>query len=179
MRTAVLTILASGMILGSGFQVRAQDSINQEARNALYASAGNLVLWFTTNVNYERLLTTKDAKIYSSYYLHFGYGGFAAWGVSGRTTDISVQWLMGRKRSHLELGLGIVSFFDKKGYDIGVSNANYPYPHYAPEPPRSDYRFIWPAATIGYRYQKPGGGLVFRTGIASPDGLYLSAGYAF
>jgi hypothetical protein len=69
--------------------------------------------------------------------------------------------------------------FDKSGYDIGISNANYPYPGYEPEPTRLSYSLILPAITIGYRYQKPDGHLVFRTGIASPDGVYVALGAAF
>ena len=179
MKAACLTIFVLGSTLGSGLFGQAEDSITRAPKNVMYASAGNLVHYFTSNVNYERLLTTSDEKIHGSYYLHVGYGGFATWGVSGRTTDLSVKWLWGQRRSHFELGLGLVNFFDKEGYNIGVSNANYPSPGTSPEPSRFAYMFIVPAGTIGYRYQKPEGGLVFRTGIASPDGIYLSAGYAF
>jgi hypothetical protein len=136
-------------------------------------------LWFTANGNYNRLLKVKDRKWYGRYYLHFGFGTFASWGGIGTSTNLSLQWLGGRKKSHLELGLGLVSLFDKEGYDIGKSNANSPYSAYAPEPSRSDYRDIAPSATIGYWYQKPGKGFVFRTGVAFPDGVYLSVGFAF
>ncbi|MFT5057228.1 MAG: hypothetical protein ACI80H_001952 [Pseudoalteromonas distincta] len=33
-------------------------------------------------------------------------------------------------------------------------------------------------SSIGYGYQKPDGHLVFRTGITSPDGVYLALGTA-
>ncbi|GEM_PF-2316273 len=38
---------------------------------------------------------------------------------------------------------------------------------------------VYPAAAIGYRYQKPKGGFVFRTGLGWVDGIYLSFGSAF
>ena len=86
-----------------------------------------------------------------------------------------MQCLLGRKKSHLELGLGMASLFDKEGYNSAVQNAVY----YSAKPSREDYRSFLPAATIGYRFQKPDEGFVFRTGIASPDGIYLSVGCAF
>ena len=38
---------------------------------------------------------------------------------------------------------------------------------------------IIPAGAIGYRFQKPGGKFVFRTGIGFPESLYLSLGLCF
>ncbi len=162
-------------IIGFTMHVQAQEVNTEEPKNVLYGSVGNLVLWFTTNANYERLIKTKDANIFSRYYLHVGFGGYAAWAENGRSTDVSFRWLGGRKKSHLELGVGVVSLFDSQGYDIAKSNTQ----GYEPEPSRDDYRDFYPAATVGYRFQKLRGGLVFRTGLASPDGVYLSLGYAF
>ena len=38
---------------------------------------------------------------------------------------------------------------------------------------------ILPAFGIGYRFQKPTGGIIFRTGISLPEAIYLSLGYSF
>ena len=82
------------------------------------------------------------------------------------------------KNSHTELGLGLGTLFDKQGYGIEVSNTSIP--HAGNEKPsRLNHTTITPAANIGYRYQKPSGGFVFRTGIGFPDGVYLSLGFAF
>jgi len=160
-------------------KTQTQDSIVLAPKNALYVSVGNMGLWMTANVNYERLLNIKNAKPFNKYYLHFGAGVFETWGISGSTAVLSFKWLRGQKNSHLELGLGVASLFDKQNYDIGVINADFPTPGTEPKPTIWQYTDFYPAATIGYRFQKPKGGFVFRTGIAYPDGIYLSVGFAF
>jgi hypothetical protein len=97
----------------------------------------------------------------------------------GPLGSLSLKGVYGAKKSHLELGLGLAALFDKSGYDIGLSNANYPYPGYDSEPSKGDYINCTPAVSIGYRYQRPIGGFVFRTGIGFPDGVYLSFDLAF
>jgi hypothetical protein len=90
-----------------------------------------------------------------------------------------LQGIFGEKKSHLEIGLGLGVLYDKSSYEIGVSNANYPYPGFQPEPSKGDYTSLTPAASVGYRYQKAPGGFVFRTGIGFPDGIYVAIGLAF
>jgi hypothetical protein len=56
------------------------------------------------------------------------------------------------------LGLGVAILFDEKITSL--------------------YEVL-PAATVGFRFQKPGRQFVFRTGLVSPDGVYVSLGCAF
>lgn len=156
-----------------------KDTLNPQAKNAIYGSVSTLGLWFTSSINYERHLFTTSNKLNVNYYLRVNYGGFSTWGASGPSTSLSLQGVLGKKKSHLELGLGFAGLFDKSGYDIGISNANYPFAGYEPEPSRWEYTMKLPSVTIGYRYQKPEGGFVFRSGISSPEGVYLSLGWAF
>jgi hypothetical protein len=106
-------------------------------------------------------------------------GAFASWGGNGPYGSLSLQGIFGEKKSHLEIGLGLGVLYDKSSYEIGVSNANYPYPGFQPEPSKGDYTSLTPAAFVGYRYQKAAGGFVFRTGIGFPDGIYVAIGLAF
>ena len=79
----------------------------------------------------------------------------------------------------LEFGIGATAMFDKLSYDIGVSNANYPFPGYEVEPTRFEYTDFLPAGNFGYRYQKPGTAFIFRAGAGYPEAGYLSLGIAF
>ena len=76
----------------------------------------------------------------------------------------------------MEVILGAAYFFDKRPYDINVSNAT---SSNESLPSKWNNSTILPVISTGYRFQKPKGGLVFRTGIGYPEGVYLSLGYAF
>lgn len=160
-------------------QASGQDSLKTQPKNVIYANAGTLGLWFTASANYERQLFSTDNKFYVNYYMRACAGAFATWGADGPYGSLSLQGVYGAKRSHLELNLGLAALFDKSGYEIGISNANYPYPGYESEPSKGDYTNWTPAVSVGYRYQRPTGGFVFRTGIGFPEGVYLSFGLAF
>lgn len=106
-------------------------------------------------------------------------GAYATWGSGGPYGSLSLQSVFGRKKSHLEIGLGLAALYDRLSHKIGISNANYPYQGYEPKPTFGDYTSWTPAVSVGYRYQKPTGGFIFRTGAGFPDGVYLSIGLAF
>lgn len=160
-------------------QASGQDSLKIQPKNVIYANAGTLGLWFTASANYERQLFSTDNKFHVNYYMRACAGAFATWGQEGSYGSLSLQGVFGAKKSHLELGFGVAALFDKIGYEIGISNANYPYQGYEPEPSKKDYTDWTPVVSAGYRYQKPTGGFVFRTGIGFPDGVYLSFGLGF
>lgn len=157
-------------------QSSGQDLVETQSKNAIYANAGTLGLWFTASVNYERHLFSTDNKFHVNYYLRTCAGVYETWGADGPYGSLGLQGIFGAEKNHLELGLGLGVLYDKSGYEIGVSNANY---FTEPNPPRGDYTDWVPAVSVGYRYQKPSGGFVFRTGIGFPDGVYLSLGLAF
>ena len=137
------------------------------AKNVIYGSAGFLGLGGSASINYERLVFSIQKKAHIDAYIHGSYGAYSVWYSSGNFFDVSLQWLWGKKNSHLEVGLGLLvmgdeyfdgsTWTDKQKFEL------------------NDYPF----ANVGYRYQKPGGSLVFRTGIGVPDGIYISLGWAF
>jgi len=135
-------------------QVKGQDVLKSQSKNVIYA---NLGLFPTAGINYERQLFSRDKKYYSIYYIRTCVGAFATWGSEGPYGSASLQGVWGRKSSHLELGLGLMIFID-----------SYNYRRYSKI---SEYADPFPAISAGYRYQKPKGGFVFRSGIDSrPDG---------
>jgi hypothetical protein len=148
-------------------------------KNTIYASVGWLVLYGTVNLSYERNLFQPNRKLIKYVNLKASYGKFATWGIAGDVYMLNAVFLTGVKKNHLEAIAGLSIFFDREGYDIGVSNANYPYPGYEPEPSKADYTDFLPVLGFGYRYQKPGGRFIFRTGLNFPEMIYLSFGYAF
>lgn len=177
MRKVITLLVLSVLSIGYNSSAFGQDSTIVEPKNIIYATGGTLGLWFTANFNYERLVAkTKDRKYLIKCYAHGSAGAYATWGGSGPTYVTSVKGVLGRKNSHLELGIGIAALVNNYEYD-------YSYQNYVrgsePKPKKLDYWWILPAATIGYRYQKPGEAFVFRTGVGFPDGVYISFGGAF
>ena len=75
------------------------------------------------------------------------------WGI-----PISYNWLFGKKKSHLELGVGLTYWTEKWG---GSSSDRDTYIYFTPK--------------IGYRFQRPNGGLFFRIAFTPPIGLIHSA----
>lgn len=148
------------------------------ARNAIYLElAGPGVLY---TLNYERFLTE-----------HLSLrAGFSIWSVDSldivaqwiknfkyRSFPVMVTWLIGKKASHLELGLGIQPTFLEGDFDVF-------YFIHANE--KSKGSGILGLSTIGYRYQKEESGFIFRIGMSpvfSTSGVNpavgLSLGYGF
>ena len=86
--------------------------------------------------------------------------------------NYNVNW---KKNNHFELNAGGFLGIDKttRYNRTGTGSHNYIY-----EKEVSYYPFVFPIFNVGYRYQKPEGGFIFRAnaGIIS---LGLSFGYAF
>ncbi len=109
-------------------------------------------------INYERqILSGKTVSWYGR--LGGGYGAWVEWGGNIGWGGLgAITMLTGKKNNHFELNaggfLGIEAYTDM------------------------EEAFIFPIFNVGYRYQKPEGGFIFRAnaGIIS---LGLSFGYAF
>jgi hypothetical protein len=149
------------------------------AKNQVYLSAGWLLLYGNADISYERNLRYKEERFLKYINWNITYGRFAYWESSGPLYKSCLSGITGKGNNHMEFQIGAVVMFDKVGYDIGISNANYPLPGSYPEPTIFEYSKLFPAAFIGYRYQKPTGGFVFRTGFGFHEMISLSLGYAF
>lgn len=145
-------------------------------QNIVHGTLGFGGLWATLNLNYERQLTTTNSKIFRTVGFRAGGGYWATWGQEGPHFILTPVFVSGTKNNHFESSIGATLLYDKLSYDIGVSNANY----FGETPPsKTEYMDIYPSGTLGYRYQKPDGWFVFRTGVGFPDIVYLGLGVAF
>ena len=126
-------------------------------KNSIYASAGFIPLWGAININYERMLINSSEKFLKSWWLRIGGGKWATWEIEGLHFVSTIAALTGSKNNHLELSAGIT-----------ILNDNY-----------ENENSVYPAGNIGYRYQKPEGRFVFRTGFSFPETLYVSLGTSF
>ena len=127
-------------------------------------------------INYERqIFSGKTVSWYGR--LGGGYGGwlepFSAdygWGGLG-----AITMLTGKKNNHFELNAGGFLGIEKT---TRYNSSYYQQLYNVPQREVSYYPFVFPIFNVGYRYQKPEGGFIFRAnaGIIS---LGLSFGYAF
>jgi hypothetical protein len=166
MKTIIFRTLFVFLILLSFIKSYAQKQYVQEhktdttqsglKKNVIYGSLGVFPFWGTLNGNYERLVAERKDKFFKSYWLKFGGGYWISWGVWGPHFMTGLTTLTGSKNSHLELSAGLTVLLDDW-----------------------DLYYIGPSGTIGYRFQKPGGHFIFRTGIGFPEPIYISLGFSF
>lgn len=98
--------------------------------------------------------------------LRIGYGLWSDWGGSGDNIYLSGKYLFGFRNSHLETDLGIRFQIDDCCGESWIYNLNNIY--------SIDYI---PLINIGYRYEKPDGGFMFRVGIGSESIVNIGFGY--
>ena len=165
MKKLILCALAA--LLASAGSAAAQGRALPAAPNAMYVELlGNGGLY---SLNYDRLLTPRVAA-------RVGFMGLGAAtdSVSGGViaAPLMVSYLFGEGNSHLETGVGVmlaagaiddVADFEDESFSGAIGTA-----------------------TIGYRYQRPGGGFVFRVGVTPlfdttgiAPWIGLSLGYGF
>jgi len=93
-----------------------------------------------------------------SYWIKIGGGVAGSYGGTGNHYIINLTTLTGANNSHLEFNAGIfLLYYHDNTFD----------------------NYIGPTAAVGYRFQKPNGYFVFRTGIGIPDAVYLILGFCF
>ena len=127
------------------------------AKNTIHAGVGFFFIYGYSALNYERLIAYKPSDIFKRLYIRGSGGGWIFWGLEGTQFSLSIAALTGKSNSHVEASLGLTVLLESGYRDTYVS----------------------PYLGVGYRYQKPGGGFIFRTGIGVPETIYLGLGYAF
>lgn len=169
------------LFLSISFIALAQEKNNapksHNAKNDLYLSLGFGGVTVAANLNYERKLWTPNYKVLASVWIKANGGVWAIWDSYGSQFALAGVGLTGQKNHHIEYSLGAVSMYDKAGYDSGLSNYNGGY--YSSKPTKAEYTDLMLYAALGYRYQKPGSGFLFRTGFGFPEMFYMSFGYGF
>jgi len=99
---------------------------------------------------------------FHSFWIRIGAGPWVGWGSTGINYVSTLSALLGRRSAHFEFGSGVlVTYWSQEKKLKPIINE----------------RYI--AGFGGFRFQKPTGNFVFRTGLGWPDGIYLSLGYCF
>ena len=143
------------LLIFSGFISAQQDSIkvheNLYKKNTIHGSVGTLLIGFTANVFYDRILSESESKF--STFVRIGYQENVFVFSQGRAFILEGGILTGKKFGHFEAALG--ADYQQNGID-----------------------FIRPAFSVGYRGQKPNGNFMFRAGFGIPELLYFGVGLA-
>ena len=130
-------------------------SVKPFKENSIYGTLGAGYVSGITG-NYERMIFYPiDSKIQSVGF-RLGAGPGVSVFVSYMQYISALTVLTGKGNNHFEFGAG-ADFIKEKYYDWQIV----------------------PIVNLGYRFQKPGGDYVFRTGTGFPELLYLSLGFCF
>ena len=153
-----------------------QDTVARAFKNEIHATCG--FWWPQVALEYQRkLLSGKDGLF--SMYAGIGGGYLLLASSSGPVAGLKLNFLLGREKHHGELSAGGILFFDRANYKYEVSFMQ-SLPEETPEVLRGDYLILVPSFTVGYRYHKPGGRLIFRAGFGYPIiMMYVGFGFAF
>lgn len=161
---ASLALLALLLVPGAA---RAQEAPAAVARNAYYLELGGNALIYS--INYERLLADRIAGRVGA--MFFGAAGEDS-SAGVLAAPIMASYLWGEGNSRFETGAGILLVSG------GIQNVE----GYEDE----DFSGTVGTGTLGYRWQRPTGGFLFRAGVTpvfSLDGIGpwfgVSFGYAF
>ena len=136
-------------------------------KNNVYAEA-HFGLFIQGVMNYEKQIYSGE-KISLYGRLGGGYGGILVWmGDFGWGGLGAITMLTGKKNNHFELNGGCFLGIAKGHWDYSTNGG----------PLEFYYAFPVPIFNVGYRFQKPEGGFIFRAN-AGLISLGLSFGYAF
>lgn len=149
-------------------------------KNVVYGTLGTAVVIGVATINYERMIGESKTKFITSYWLRVGFGEYYIFGSNiggGPYFTTGLTGLTGKNNRHFEFNIGLSSLLDHEEYDRDYEA--YIAGWTTSEPQKSEYRTTVPSVGIGYRFQKPDGKFVFRTGYAFPEFVYLSVGFCF
>jgi hypothetical protein len=166
LKRKILLILSVIFIVNNGYGQGYKSDIKPIGlkKNVIYATLGvdPGEFYGTLLGNYERMVIQFQNPFVNSLWVRVGAGPWVWWTGKGTNYVATISALTGRKGSHLETGAGVLFTYD------------------------SDRRSFHPlindrhlAGNIGFRFQKPEGLFVLRTGIGWPEFIYLSLGFCF
>ncbi len=132
-----------------------QDSVKPRLlEKAFYGNFGIGGIYFTATGYYEKLYLRKDPNAKITPFIKFGLGGATYWENSNLYVLGELGILTGTNKHHFEASAGLAKHF---GGELEIPIC----------------------VLIGYRKQKPGSRLMFRTGLAFPEALYFGWGVSF
>lgn len=164
MKLYLLTSLFLLLISTEGLSQRSYSSNEGLRKNSVYATAGIYPEGIYGNItaNYERKILEFPDSFFNAIQARIGAGPYVAWMSEGINFFSAASLCMGRSGSHLETGIGVLFTYhpDRKEWNPIVNDRHL-------------------AGNLGYRFQRPGGGFLFRAGLGWPEGFYVSLGYCF
>lgn len=137
---ASIMLLLTTLIFGD--YLNAQENGNSSIKILRNNINANISL-FEYNINYERNISQRP-KSYTN--LRMGFGLFYLGSMKGYHVNPSWVHLIGKKNNHFELNLGFKYVKEEGSAD-------------------SFFNSLLPDVFAGYRYEKPFGRFIFRTGI--------------
>jgi len=162
MKALLATIIMALLIQGA----IAQDLQEETAKpsNAVYGgfSFGGLIAGLS--VSYEKTITEFTMGTIG---LRGAYARVAGWDLRGNSLGVNWVYLYGRKKHHLELNMGMMGIQDR-----------FNDPEMTPTERFFAQWDFFPLLNAGYRYQKPEGGFMLRTG-GGMEMFFVSVGYSF
>jgi hypothetical protein len=132
--------------------------------NMVYGSVSFGGLLGALSVNYERTIAKFTGGTIN---LRGGFGRVSGWDLRGNGVTANWAYLFGRKKHHLELNLGVMGIQDRYRDQLMTKTELF----------FAQWDFF-PLLNAGYRFQKPEGGFMLRTGVGT-ELLYLGVGYSF
>jgi hypothetical protein len=147
------------LVLSSiSFYVAAQEYLDPLSKPPRH-TVGVYLGFLEYDINYERNIM-QCPKSYSNIRLGFGY--WTDLQSEGHYVNSSFVYLTGKQNSHLELNLGFK--FIVSGARSGLEGSQ---------------NFLLPDIFVGYRYEKPGKGDVYRIGVGYPGLIMVGGGIKF
>ena len=175
MRKSAVLVVAITLFSHAIFGQSEQVSSERVRKNVVQASAGFGGVIAAYSVNYERLVIQFEDNSLIGLWGKVGVGGWAEYGNNGGDyQQLTVGLLTGKRRGHLELNFGGARMYNQQGFE-NYWMINDP----QAKPVKSNYVRWNPVGSLGYRFQKPDGGILFRTGLGYPEGIFIGLGASF
>lgn len=152
------TIAIFLLLIATSFSAFSQTQVNPEPteylnKNSIHAYGSFGLILVSAGLHYERIVMENDISIF----VHGGIGTLNVWGEKGEFITGGAGVLTNcTSAHHFESSLGINYFFNKDLETVFL-----------------------PSISAGYRKQKLGNPITFRTGIAFFQGIYVGLGYSF
>ena len=175
MRKFAVLLVAIPLFSHTIFGQSEQEAPERIGKNVVQASAGFGGVIAAYSVNYERLLLRFEDNSLVGLWGKAGLGEWAMFGDNGGGYQrLMVGLLTGKSKGHFELNFGGARMYNQRGFE-NYWKINDP----QAEPVKSNYVQWDPAGSLGYRFQKPEGGILFRTGLGYPEGIFIGLGASF
>jgi len=152
-------ILLGIFLVGYSSIYSQQDSLrktdNDYKMNVIHGSFGTLVIGYTANIFYDRLLSPLGKYHTTCTFVRIGYqDNIILTDPNGSAIILEGGMLTGKHFGHFEGALGIAYM-------------------------QSENNLLMPAFSVGFRGQKQNGSFMFRTGLGFPELLFFGLGVAF